>query len=877
MIAPLPLRTLAGVVICCVPLGAVWASAGDAAAPLASPQFQFDSAQAQYVAGCFTLNGTGGDAPARASMGTPPGAPMSAPILIAQALPPPGRGRPPSPGPLQRLRGGQELRPQGPIAYAADSASADQKGIVTLTGHAAVSMGDRQIQADRITYDRNSDEFNIRGNVRFRDSTVQLQGDSGHYGDSGGQFAHAQFQFLGRPGRGTAQDMTMSPTDVVTVRNVFYTSCPRGHTDWDIRAHELRLDTAANVGVARDARVDFKGVPLLYLPYLSFPLSDARRSGFLFPNIGTSSRDGVILGAPWYWNIATNQDATFTPTVYSARGADAGVEYRFLSANDSGTFDGNYMPHDWDYGAERSFVRVLNRLELGDNTRVQADVESVSDDEYFEDFSQGVQATSTAFLPRNLSLMHRDDVWTVGLQTLDYQTIDNTLPAYQRPYVEFPRFSAAALWSPAALPWLRAGFDSEVVDFERSSCTLAGSAGSGAPGSPFICGESAAGLDSLADYFPDGVWVNGWRMNAMPHVGLDLSGPGYFFRPDAAWDFTQYELRDVGTPAMLAAPGTLLPPYAPGSPYASNADEDPARNLPIVTVDSGLTFERLTGTGGARTVTLQPRVMYVYIPYRPQDQLPLFDTGLPDPNLIELFRPNRYVGEDRIGDANEFTLGLTSELFSTASGTRYVSATLGQAIYLRAPQVVLPGEVPGTHTSDLIGHVNVAAFHDWNVMLDVASNAAVSRLAEMQAELQYRVNGQQVTNLSYQYAQGLYQQLDGSTAWPVAPRWDLYARTVYSLMSHSLIEDFAGFQFRSACWAIRMLYQSSLATRTGERDSGVSVQVELTGLSNVGSQVDTFLQQSIRGYLPVAPGRLPAAGTAPFPSAPVTPLTPLSP
>jgi LPS-assembly protein len=261
--------------------------------------------------------------------------------------------------------------------------------------------------------------------------------------------------------------------------------------------------------------------------------------------------------------------------------------------------------------------------------------------------------------------------------------------------------------------------------------------------------------------------------------------------------------------------------------------------------------------------------MYVYIPYRNQDQLPLFDTALPDPNLIELFRPNRYVGEDRIGDANEFTLGLTSELFSTATGTRYLSATIGQSLYLTAPRVTLPGEVPGRSSSDFIGQINIAAFHDWNVMLDAASNAEVSRIDELQAELQYRVNGQQVANLSYQYANGLYQQVDGSAAWPLAPRWDLYARTVYSILSRSLIEDFAGFQYRSDCWAVRLLYQASLATRTGARDSGVSFQVELSGLSNVGSQVETFLQQSIRGYLPLAPGRL----LSPAPAS-MTPATP---
>ncbi|HLK71271.1 MAG TPA: LPS assembly protein LptD [Steroidobacteraceae bacterium] len=849
MIAPLSLRTVLGVVICCAPVCTVWAGGAGRAGRAMDPA----GGGAIYSAGCFSLNRSAADAP----------------VLLAAAAPQPGGPRPPAPGPLQRLRRDRPPAAQGPIAYASDSASADQQGLVTLTGHVDVRMDDREIQADRITYDRTTNDFTVRGNVRFRDSMLQLQGDSGHYGDEGGQFAHAQFQFLGRPGRGSAQDMTMSPSDVVTVRNVFYTSCPAGHTDWDLRARELRLDTAANAGIAHATRIDFKGVPLLYLPYLSFPLSDARRSGFLFPNFGTSSRDGVMVGAPWYWNIATNQDATFTPTIYSGRGADAGVEYRFLSSHDSGSFNGNYMPHDWDYGAERSFVRLLDRLELPANTRLQADIESVSDDEYFEDFSQGVQATSTAFLPRNLSFTHRDDVWLVSLQTLDFQTIDNTLPAYERPYEESPRLDAASSWSPAGVPWLRAGFDSEIVDFSRSACVLGGAPWSGSPGATFLCGQSMASGENVISYFPDGPWVNGWRMNLTPRVGLDLSGPGYFLRPSAAWDFAQYELRDVGPPVVVTSPAVPpLPLGTAASPYAgATSATAPARSLPILTLDSGLTFDRLSADG-TRTVTLQPRMLYVYIPYRKQDRLPLFDTGPPDPNLIELFRPNRYVGEDRIGDANEFTLGLTSELFATRTGTRYVSATLGQSFYLEAPRVVLPTEQLGRHASDLIGQINVAAFHDWNAMLDVASNAAVSRLQQMQAELQYRVNGQQVANISYQYATRLYQQLDGSTAWPVLPRWDLYVRSVYSLMSRSFIEDFAGFQYRSSCWAIRMLYQSSLATRTGERDSGVSVQVELSGLSNVGSQVDTFLQQSIRGYLPAAPGRLqPTAG----PAAPLSP------
>ncbi len=212
--------------------------------------------------------------------------------------------------------------------------------------------------------------------MRYDDPTVRLQGASGHYGDEGAQFRDAQFQMLKLPGRGTASDISMSDNNVVTLTRVTYTSCPPPHADWDLRARELRLDTDAGRGVGRGARVDFEGVPILYLPYISFPLSTARQSGFLFPEPGSSSRDGLILGVPWYWNIAPNQDATFTPTEYTTRGLAMGIEYRFLSSATNGQLDTDYLPYDTSYHAERNYLHLVDRLELPANTRVQTDVAS---------------------------------------------------------------------------------------------------------------------------------------------------------------------------------------------------------------------------------------------------------------------------------------------------------------------------------------------------------------------------------------------------------------------------------------------------------------------------------------------------------------------
>jgi len=720
---------------------------------------------------------------------------------------------------LQQLKETDPSNSAGDITYSALEADATPDGQLELSGQVDVHLGTRQMQADRATYDRNNKSLNVNGAVRYRDPIVLIQGDTGHYGNDGALFSHAQFEFLQQPGHATAEQIAVSPDNkFVTLHRVVYTSCPPPRADWQIRARDLRLDMDASRGVGTSAIVDFEGVPILYLPWISFPLSNARESGLLFPTFGSSSLSGAFLGVPWYWNIAPNQDATFTPTYYSTRGLNLGAEYRLLTESDRGTIDANIMPHDSQTGSERSYVHLVDRYQLGWNTRIDTNFENVSDDEYFEDFTQGTQSTSTPFLTRSIAVTHRDDVWNLRAEMVGYQTIDDTLPVAERPYIQLPRLTADMLWSPPDWTQLQTGFDSELVNFTRAGCAGAAQ-----------CAE-AAGVATSA------VNVSGWRFDAKPQVGLDISGPGYFFRPNAAWEFTQYALRD-----------------------ADGGSSSPDRSLPIVSVDSGLEFERLSGSNGVRYVTLEPQLMYVYIPYRNQNDLPVFDSSTPDPNLIELFRPNRYLGLDRIGDENGLTMGLTTQIFDSASGTRYLSATIGQALYFRQPRVTLPEQaLDSLSTSSLIAEIILSAYKNWSLQLDVASNPAVSGIEQDELTLQYHASNQQVANISYRYRTGELEQIDGSIAWPIAHQWDAYARAVYSLFSNPAaaptpigpesIEDFAGFQYRGACWNIRALWQRSLSTRTGEHSSGVSFQLELTGLSSVGSQVSTFLEQSIRGY-----------------------------
>jgi LPS-assembly protein len=750
-----------------------------------------------------------------------------------------------------------------------------------FTGNVDIHTGDRELQADQVTYSKTGNTMNAVGQVRFRNPLVMVQGDAGHYADDGALFTHAQFQFEKQPGYGNAEKFVWTPDNVITVQNVVYTSCPPPKAVWRIRARQLRLDTARGEGVGRGATLEIEHIPVLYTPWISFPLSDARKNGFLFPEFSTSSPNGVTIATPWYWNIAPNQDATITPTLYALRGVDLGVQYRLLTNIDAPTLNLNFLPDDQRQQEQnRSFVHLVDRVSLPLESRVDVNYENVSDVQYFEDFSQGTEATSNPFLPRSVSIVHRDDIWNLRAQLSDFQTLDTVnLIEYQRPYEELPRITIGGLWSPPVLPLLNLSFNSEVVNFTRSCGFPTQPQEATAPaGSPPNEQPPPAPLPPCATIFspefPDSAAVSGWRLNARPQIGMDISGPGYFFRPSAGWDLTQYELRDVHAQSAAGQPIDSL-------------DSSPSRSVPIVDVDTGLQFERMTGSGDGRSITFEPRLMYVYIPYRKQSDLPVFDTSTPDLNTIELFRPNRFVGIDRIGDSNSVTVGTTTQWFNNASGERYLSATLAQAFYLRPPQVTAPDETlaPRT-TSSLIAEVSLARYRHWNVQVDLASSPTLNRIEQAQVMTQYLANDKKVINIGYLYRYGALQQVDASAAWPVSSHWDIYARTVYSLfgapqMTTALastgspsavnlitpaahpgsIEDFAGFQYRGSCWSVRALAQRSISTRTGQSDTGVSLQVELTGLSNVGngvgtgSGVNTFLEQSIRGYSASSPNK----------------------
>ena len=346
-------------------------------------------------------------------------------------------------------------------------------------------------------------------------------------------------------------------------------------------------------------------------------------------------------------------------------------------------------------------------VELPGDWRVRIDAADVSDAGYFQDFGQGPESTSVDFVERFAGLSYRDENWRLAAQVQNYRTIDltnlsNTPGDDERPDARLPQFLASGdfAWGPARV--LRYGFDSELVNFTRE------------------------------------YGVTGWRFDLMPHAGLNFEGAGYFVRESVAWRYTQYELDDT------------LPAEA----------RSPSRTLPIESLDAGLLFERSGNSG--RTLTLEPRMQYLYVPYRNQNDLPVFDTALPDLNLVELFRTNRYVGADRQSDSNQVNIGVTSRLLDTTSGQQFLAATLGETYFLSQPRVSLPGEaVADPAREDVVAELALTAYKHWNINLGEQYNVAAARTDRTFVELQFKPAPESVINIAYRFQRNVQDEALG--------------------------------------------------------------------------------------------------------------------
>ena len=690
---------------------------------------------------------------------------------------------------------------ESPIDVKADNVLFINDGISTFTGDVEVLRGGQELKSDQATYNKTTGEVTAQGHVQIRDSDIILNSDQADWSmvNDDGTMTDAHYRLREGHARGQAKHVYRKGKMSTDLKNATYTTCPLGDNAWVLQSSHVELDHVKAVGEARNVIVRLGNVPVFYTPYISFPLSDERKSGFLTPSIGSTGETGFDLSTPYYWNISPDKDATITPRYMSNRGLMFNGEFRYLSNQYKGTMNAGFLAGDNlrqsgsqinpYFNQDRKYFSWKHDGNLSSRWRANVDYNYVSDKNYITDFSSSLSLASTTYINRLLNVGYYADNWNVTGRLQGYQTIS----AVTKPYQQLPklRFQGSL---PNQAMGLTYAMTAEYVNFDHESL------------------------------------VSGQRIDLEPSVSLPWRSSAAFVTPRLALHHTRYDLNANGT---------------------SIVDSSPTRTLPVTSIDSGLFFERELNFSSSRyTQTLEPRAFYLYIPERNQSNIPLFDTGLRTFSMGQLFSYDRFSGVDRIGDANQLSLALTSRIIDQKTGREKVHLTLGQIRYFSNRKVTLNNTAAETQSdSDIVAEIAAEIAQNWSTRGEIQWDPQGVANNMSALSLTYRGNDGRLLNVSHRYRRNSLEQVDISARIPFNKQWSMVGRWYHSIKDHRTLEGLAGIEYDSCCWATRFVVRNYVNSATSlARNLAFFFQIELKGLGNFGQDTDTLLKKSILGY-----------------------------
>jgi LPS-assembly protein len=695
-------------------------------------------------------------------------------------------------------------------------------------GKVVLKRGRLALTTDRLEYDNVADRALARGNVRIETA----DGDwfagpelSLVLGRFEGWFTKPEYFFARTQAGGRAERIDFIDTQRAQLTGADYTSCTRngdGMPAWLMSTTRVKLDFEANEGIAEGAVLRFLGVPILAMPVLSFPLTDERKSGWLPPTVNLDSKSGLEVAVPWYWNIAPQRDATFTPTVYTRRGFGLISEGRYLEPRHEGELRWHWLPKDRVFDGSRNALQWRQQglafgSEPGSGLRWRHEGLRTTDDAYWKDFGRALRS----FTPRLLPLFaeaERD--WRLaGMDTTTYARVQywqvlqdaDPLALIAAPYHRAPQIG----WRGIGRPWdggPELSFEAEGNRFELTRSDL------GQPRRP-----------------------DGQRVHLLAQASYTWRGQGAWLTPRAAINLAHYRTDTAMSDGRTRA----------------------SRAVPTVSLDGGLQFEREAQWGGRRlTQTLEPRVLYVNTPFRDQDTLPLFDTAAKDFNTISVFSDNAFAGVDRVTDAHQITAGVTTRLIDTANGNEALRLGIAQR-YLLRDQRITPDGVPLTQRfSDLLVVGSAQLSSKWTFDSAVQYSPELNRATRSLLSARYQPGPFRTLSAAYRLTRGASEQLDIGWQWPLytrdrsAPqgsgsdcRGTLYGvgRINYSLKDSRITDSLAGLEYDAGCWIGRLVAER-VSTGRAEATTRLLIQLELVGLSRLGSNPLSVLKDNIPGY-----------------------------
>ncbi len=669
-------------------------------------------------------------------------------------------------------------RSRAPVFIHAQELDAGKTTRGEARGNVELFRADQYLQTDRIVYDPTTELVTVPGSVNYRDQQVWFRGQQASYSllEESGWFSGIDYGLAGSVANGSAERAELIGGNTTVLYRLDYTSCPGDRPDWQLSARELELQHEEGMGTARGAKLTFKGVPIFYTPYFSFPIDDRRKSGFLYPNLGHNSDTGLEIGAPWYWNIAPNHDAVLEPHYFTDRGFMLSGDYRFMTRRTGGSFDWDYMPNDKKTDENR--YRYLFRHEATPraNWRTRVVVDRVGDDRYYQDFGTSLGQTSRQFLRSSAELKGVGRYWNLLLMADDFQVIDEAVTPENEPYRRLPRL---LYWSdrPLTANGLALALDSELVYFDRA----AGSTGA--------------------------------RVDLYPRLYWDLREHWGFFKPSLGYRYTAYDLDLRG----------------------ATGNDSPSTGTMIASLDAGLVFDRREASGDLQT--LEPRIFYLYVPQADQDDQPLFDTGEFTFGYSQLFNTNRFAGGDRQGDANQLTTAVSTRRFDGPSGQVLWSLSLGQIFHFAPREVQLEGAtVMDEDLSPFLAEFRWRPFARFSATAGAQWSWDDNELDLGMFGVQYRGEAGRRAAFEYRYRRGRVDQFDFRIYWPITSAWRALSRVNYSFADRDLLEFQGGVEYESCCWAVRTVLRRYLRNRDGDYRNAIYVEFNLKGLASIGTR-----------------------------------------
>jgi len=679
-----------------------------------------------------------------------------------------------------------ESEQESPAFVDADHLTGKKDNQIEATGNAILRKRGQSIRADRLLYFQQTQDLDAQGSVVLEQDGNTMSGPhlKLNLDTDIGTMEQPVFYLVENDGRGSADMLHIHDKQHYTLDNAIYTTCPADNQDWLLKMHGLEIDRDRQIGTAHHAWVEFMGVPILYSPWMDFPLNDQRKSGFLSPIFGSTTKGGKEFTLPYYWNIAPNRDATIAPRVITKRGVLLNNEFRYLEPNYAGELHLDVMSDDKLANRSRTHMSMQHTQTITGGLSGYANLNSVLDNEYYRDLANTPDLTSQVNLLQEGGLIYNAGWWDASARVQRYQSLIPNSWAYKR----LPQLTLNARQQYAEASAMFAG---EYVDFAHPT------------------------------------QENAQRLVLNPSVSYPLvSDPAFYLTPKVALHSTYYAM---GANSARA--------------YSSSS-----RTLPLYSVDGGMAFERdLNLFGGDYLHTLEPRAFYVYVPYKDQSMLPNFDTGQAGFDFTQMFSENRFYGNDRVGDANHITLALTSRLLEQENGVERLKLMVGERFSFKTPQVNFVTPTTTTNKSDILlaasGQVTNALSFDSEFQYD--PNQAHSQRYNIATR--YRPELGKSLDFGYRFARNTLRQIDVSGQWPLFSRWRAVGRLNYSLQDNKTLESIAGLEYNQNCWTLRFVAQR-FTVAAQDANTGIFVQLELNDFVSVGEDPILVLKQNVPSY-----------------------------